>query len=337
VCNEDRRTYERPGFPSEHANAAGLYDARRPGVRDADVVLFLGCRCFHEFEPSAGPEMPPGARVVHTHTDPGEIGAIHGVDVDLVGDERLVLAALLNALPPSGGGAGARVAEPGWLAAARADHGHTAGGPPRDATAAGPGPAVTAVDPGLGGGALATVADVVAELAVAVGPGTTVVGDATTSGAMLLHGLPQKPPHQLYTSCSGSLGWGMGAAIGISLALPDREVIAVEGDGAFQFGPQALWVAARQRLPVIFLVINNQSYAAVAAALRRYGGRAARRGEYPGKDVGGMDVARIARGYGVAAERLASAKEIGPAIERARAHPGPSLIEVMTDPADLGP
>lgn len=207
------------------------------------------------------------------------------------------------------------------------------GGEPGHSADPGPGVGLST----RGGGGFASVGEVVGELAAAVGPRTTVVGDATTSGAALLHGMPQQPPQQLYTSCSGSLGWGMGAAVGIALALPEREVIAVEGDGAFQLGPQALWVAARRRLRVVFVVVNNQSYAAMAAALRRYGGRADRGGHYPGKDISGVGVAEIARGYGVAAERLCDAKEVGPAIERARAHGGPSLIEVMTDPADLGP
>jgi benzoylformate decarboxylase len=317
VFNEDRRTYERPGFPSDHPSYAGLYDVRRASVRDSDLVVFIGCRCFHEFEVPSRPEVPPGARIVHTHTDPTAIGAIYGVDVDLVGDERAVLSQFLAALP---GGAG--TGDGDWLQAARAE---LAGGVTGAAT------------PPAGRGGFTTVAAASAALAAVVGADTTVVGDATTSGAALLRDLPQAPPHQFYTSRSGSLGWGMGAAIGLKLALPEREVIAVEGDGAFQFGPQALWVAAHYQVPVTFVVLNNQSYAAVAAALRRYGGRAVERGEFPGKDLSGVDVAAVARGYGVAAERVCDAADLGPAIDRARRHRGPSLIEVMTDPSDLGP
>jgi benzoylformate decarboxylase len=129
----------------------------------------------------------------------------------------------------------------------------------------------------------------------------------------------------------------MGAALGFKLARPEREVVAVLGDGAFQFSPQALWVAARYRIPVTYVVINNQSYAAVAAALRRYGGTAAERGVYPGKDLSGIDATVIARGYGVFAQRLYHADELSGAMDKARAHPGPALIEIMTDPDYLGP
>jgi benzoylformate decarboxylase len=314
VVNEDRRTYERPGFSSSHPNYAGLYDPGRAFVRDSDLIVFVGCHCFTEFDEPGRPDVPPGIPVVHMHSDGAEIGAIYGADVDLVGDERSALAQLL-ALAGDGG-----AARPGdWAVAARAEY------------LADEGPVPPVRDD------VENVGAVAAALAGLITDETTVVGDATTSGGFLLRRLPQHPPHQYYTSNSGSLGWGMGAALGLQLALPEREVIAVAGDGAFQFGPQALWVAAHYELPVIFIVINNESYAAVAAALRRYGGRAAERGEFPGKDISGIEVASIARGYGVFAQRLHHAAGLGQAMAKARAHPGPALIEIMTDSSYLGP
>jgi benzoylformate decarboxylase len=314
VVNEDRRTYERPGFPTSHPNYAGLYDAKRSTVRDSDVIVFAGCRCFTEFEVPVRPDIPEGARVVHIHSDAAEIGAIYGVDAGIVADEGLALSALLDALPETG-----LAARQDRVGQARAEY-HADAGP---------------LPPETGGVEnVAAVADALAEL---VGENTTVVGDATTTGAILLRRLPQDPPHQHYTTSSGSLGWAMGAALGIKLALPEREVVAVVGDGAFQFGPQGLWVAARYQIPVTYVVINNESYAAVAAALRRYGGTAVERGDFPGKDLSGVDVSAIARGYGVFAQRIHSAAELGEAMAKARAHPGPALIEVMTDPDYLGP
>jgi benzoylformate decarboxylase len=314
VVNEDRRTYERPGFPTSHPHYAGLYDARRATVRDSDVIVFAGCRCFTEFEVPRGPDVPEGARTVHIHTDAAELGAIYGVDVGIVADERLALAGLLAGLPE-----GDLAARTGRVAEARAEY------------EADPGP----LPPETEG--VENVAAVAAALAEQVGENTTIVGDATTTGAILLRRLPQDPPHQHYTTSSGSLGWAMGAALGVKLGRPEREVVAVLGDGAFQFGPQGLWVAARYQIPVTYVVINNESYAAVAAALRRYGGTAVDRGDFPGKDLSGIDVSALARGYGVFAERIHSAAELGGAMAKARAHQGPALIEIMTDPDYLGP
>jgi benzoylformate decarboxylase len=311
VVNEDRRTFERPGFPTSHPQYTGLYDVRRATVRDSDVILFAGCRLFTEFEVPGRPDVPDGSRVIQLHTDAGEIGAIYGVDVDIVADERLALERLLVELPDAAG--------EDRLAEAREEYLVDTGPlpPERDD--------------------VENVAAVAEALAGLVHDDTTVVTDATTTGAILLRRLPQNPPHQHHTTSSGSLGWGMGAALGLRLARPEREVIAVLGDGAFQFSPQALWVAARYHIPVTYVVINNQSYAAVAAALRRYGGTAADRGVYPGKDLSGIDATAIARGYGLFAQRLHRADELSAAMAKARAHPGPALIEVMTDPDYLGP
>jgi benzoylformate decarboxylase len=311
VVNEDRRTYERPGFPTSHPHHAGLYDVKRASVRDSDLIMFVGCRCFMEFEVPTAPDVPPGARTVHIHTDPTEIGAIYGVDVDIVSDERLALSALLGRLPKDTASSGDHLA--------RTREEHLAAGGPKPPT-----------------GEVENVAAVADALTALVGDDTTVVADATTFGRVLMPRVPQNPPYQHFGSSSGSLGWGMGAALGIKLALPDREVIAVEGDGGFQFGPQALWVAARYGISVIYVVVNNESYAAVAGALRRYGGTAVERGEYPGKDLSGIDIAEIARGYGAFAQRIHRASDLADAMAKARAHSGPSVIEIMTDPDYIG-
>ena len=113
--------------------------------------------------------------------------------------------------------------------------------------------------------------------------GAALVGDATTAGGVLQQRAHQHCSDDYFVSSSGSLGWGMGAALGVKLGLPQRRVAAVLGDGVFQFGIPALWTAGRRNIPVTYVVINNQRYAAVGAALQRYNGKAARRREYPAR------------------------------------------------------
>lgn len=312
VLNEDRRTFQRPGFPSTHPLFAGMYDPGRAAVRDADVVFFVGCHVFTEFEEPAGAQIPPHATVIHSHIDADEIGRIHGVDVPLVGHQAMVLADLLAALPATDPRPAARehlrVAREEW----------------RQAT-------VTGWDtrsPGHG----RAVDDAVAAVAESVDDATTVVGDATTAGGLLLRDLPQHSTEHLFTSSSGSLGWGMGAALGIKLGLPHRDVVAVVGDGVFQFGVQALWAAVRYRIPVTFLVLNNRTYAAVAAALHRYGGVAAAQGRYPGSDIAGPDIVGISEGFGVPARRVDDTARLPEALKESRSAGGPTVIEVITGP-----
>src|SRR5205823_2715933 len=68
-----------------------------------------------------------------------------------------------------------------------------------------------------------------------------------------------------YTAASGGLGYGLPAAVGIALGSPGRRVICLLGDGSSLYSIQALWTAARHRLPVSFLVLNNGGYGALKA------------------------------------------------------------------------
>ncbi|MET8354176.1 MULTISPECIES: thiamine pyrophosphate-binding protein [unclassified Micromonospora] len=307
VLHEDRRGFERPGFPTDHPHFNGQYEPNHPLVRQADLLVFLGARLFNEFEPARVPPIPPGARVIHSHTDPQHVAAIHGVDVGLVGDQRLLIEALLATVPVPIG--------------------------PREMPAY----------PGQGertptrtsGGALrpADVVDVITESM----RGAALVGDATTAGGVLQQRAGQRTGDDYFVSTSGSLGWGMGAALGIKLGMPQRQVAAVLGDGVFQFGMPALWTAARRAIPVTYVVLNNQRYAAVGAALRRLGGHAVQRQDYPGTDIAGPAIADVSTAFGVPGQRVDSLGDLRECLARARGLDHPTLVEVMTDPADFGP
>ncbi len=320
VVHEDRRGLERPAFPTDHPHFAGIYDVTLPCVRDADVLFFVGARCFLQFEPPARPELPSGVAVIHSHGDIAEVGRLYGADVGMVGHEQLVLADVLAALADSPVDPIVPAQRRTFLAEARADHLQRL--PTRSPFT--PGRPVSAID----------VVDALGEV---VDDSTTIVGDATTAASLLLRRLPQTSPQMYFGTASGSLGWGVGAALGLKMGLPDRHVVAVLGDGVFQFGIQALWAAAHYRIPVTYLVLNNESYAAVGASLLRYGGKAAALGSYPAMDISGPNIADIATGFGVPGVRITDPRELPAALRRARTIDGPTLIEVMTDPSDLGP
>ena len=89
--------------------------------------------------------------------------------------------------------------------------------------------------------------------------------------------------------------------------------------------------------PMVFVVINNGSYAAVKAALYRYGGPAAKLGHFPGTDISGPHYAHISRGFGAFVQRVERLGDFEAAFRSALKHDGPAIIEVMTDPEDVGP
>lgn len=316
VFVEDRRGFERTVFPTSHEQFAGLYDVGRASVASADLVLFIGARCFLEFEAPTRSDIPAHAKVVHTHPDPAEVGKIHGADVAAVADSTSFLEDLLAHIDPVGGSTPTLN-----CLQAREEQIATKDG---------------AVSFTFDDARLPTVAQVMGALADNLDANSIVVGDATTSGKALIHAV-EGTEATLHTTSSGSLGWGTGAAMGIKLAKPDSRVIAVCGDGAFQFGLQGLWTAARYQIAVTYVVVNNEAYAAVGAAISRYTGGLSVKEREIAVDLGGPSLADVARGFGVQATRVEGISGLIAELQASRDATGPVVLEIMTDPLDLGP
>lgn len=318
VLNEDRRGLQRVGIPTNHSHFAGYYTRDHELVKSADVIFFVGARCFVEFLVDDIPLMPERPMIIHSHVDPAQVGVLYGADIGLVGDESIILAALLERLIALNA---VRRQLPQMLAKSnpRAVSSSEASGRSTEAS---------------GFPARQAVVDIIASLSE---PDTIFVCDAVTATRILLDRLPLHSSDSYFASSAGSLGWGVGAAMGVKLALPDRPVMAISGDGSFQFGIQGLWTAARYNIDVTFIVLNNQAFAAVGAALRRYGRRAVEVGEYPGTDLSGPHLADVARGFGIDAVRVETLDQLRKALQDSASSGGPSVIEVMTQQLDWIP
>jgi thiamine pyrophosphate-dependent acetolactate synthase large subunit-like protein len=117
-----------------------------------------------------------------------------------------------------------------------------------------------------------------------------------------------------------ALGWGIGAAIGVKLARPDRQVVALQGDGGFLFGQaETLWTMARYEVPVIIVVFNNRSYNGPRTRIFAQDGRQARLAKDMTCYLGDPDVdfAKVASGFGVKGEVVTTPDQLTPAIRRA--------------------
>ncbi len=137
-------------------------------------------------------------------------------------------------------------------------------------------------------------------------------------------------------SSGGSLGWGVGAAIGAKLGAPDNQVVALVGDGSYQFAIQALWTAKRFEIPLIIVIFNNLGYQANRWALAGLGGRAAATGHYIGisLDDPQIDHVGIAKAYGHDGERVSRSADLGAAMKRAIAAEksgGVYVLDVIVD------
>lgn len=121
---------------------------------------------------------------------------------------------------------------------------------------------------------------------------------------------------------SGSaLGWGVGAAVGVKIAQPDKQVFCLQGDGGFLFGgqPMALWTMSRYQVPVITVIYNNRSYNETRERAFSEGGRQAQSGKDMLSYLGDPDVdfVKLAGAFGIAGEQVVRPDQIKPAMQRA--------------------
>jgi benzoylformate decarboxylase len=126
--------------------------------------------------------------------------------------------------------------------------------------------------------------------------------------------------------------WGLPAALGVKLALPDRKVVALIGDGSAMYTNQALWTAARESLPVVYVIFNNVSYRILKQRTHALKGFSAADDHYVGMDlVPPIDFIGLARSLGVPGEHVEKANDVGGALGRGLASGGPYLIDVRID------
>ncbi|MFJ7217790.1 benzoylformate decarboxylase [Amycolatopsis sp. NPDC098790] len=134
------------------------------------------------------------------------------------------------------------------------------------------------------------------------------------------------------TTGSGSLGYGVPAAVGAALARPDRKVVGVIGDGSSMYGIQALWTAAKQNVPVTIVIFDNSQYAAVRLFGESIGG-----GKLPGTELGGIDFAALASSLGCQGVTISEASGLVPGLTAALNDPRPTLVHVRVISAEESP
>ncbi len=138
-------------------------------------------------------------------------------------------------------------------------------------------------------------------------------------------------PHDWLNLTGGAIGMGMPLATGAAVAVPDRKVVCLEGDGSGMYTVQALWTQARENLDVTTVIFNNGAYQILNIEYDRVGVGA------PGEKATSMlslnepvlDWVKIAEGMGVEAVRVDTAEGFTAAFAAAMAQKGPRLIEAI--------
>jgi benzoylformate decarboxylase len=296
-----------------------LAPAVRQVLSQADVLFSVGGDLLTLSLPSDVDPMPPGLDVIHLDTDPWELGKNYPTRVAILGDPKATLPDLLAALETRMTPARRHQARERLEATRAVKARHV-----EDLRARARAEAQRAPMTPLA--LLAAVAD-------ALPPEAVVIDETISSGAGLRMLLRSDDPRSFYGLRGGGIGWGLPAAIGVKLALPGRPVVALIGDGSAMYTCQALWTAARYRVGVAFVILNNSSYRILKQRIHAMKGLAAQADRYIAMDLEDprVDFVRLAESLGVRAERIEKATDVGPALGRALATPGPTLLDVELD------
>jgi acetolactate synthase-1/2/3 large subunit len=212
------------------------YRSTQAALESADVVLAVGCRFAHRSTKGLllKLDFKPAQALIHIDIDPLVIGLMHEAAVGIVGDARDGLRGLMDLL---GKGKPAAEWDPAWIRGQREIRW----------------PRYTEPTDRL-----------IQILRQALEPSAIVVNDQTGLNYWMEWHFPVLEPRTfLYPIGSATLGYGVPAAIGAKVAHPDRQVLAVLGDGGFMFSVNELATAVKYELGIVFLVLNDQRYGAI--------------------------------------------------------------------------
>jgi benzoylformate decarboxylase len=157
------------------------------------------------------------------------------------------------------------------------------------------------------------------------------VDEANTGNQPFQRLLEFHDPLSYYSGRGVALGYSMPAALGMALAAPKRRIVNIVGDGGASFYPHVFWTAAKYKLPILFIILNNEEYKTLKQgleAMKKFWPEAT---EPPGLNLGPPHLKHtaIAEAYGVPGERVTKSTDVRAALERGLAAKGPYLLEFM--------
>ena len=140
-------------------------------------------------------------------------------------------------------------------------------------------------------------------------------------------------PQAFFAMRGGGIGWGLPAAIGVKLALPERPVVALVGDGSAMYTVQALWTAAHYKIPLIWVIFNNTSYRILKQRLVAMRGIAEQADTFVGMELNNpaIDFVGLAKSLGIDAARATNVKDATDLIAKGLKDNRPLLIDVAME------
>ncbi|TCO55117.1 thiamine pyrophosphate-binding protein [Actinocrispum wychmicini] len=290
--------------------------ARRYAFQNADLIIIVGTP--FDFRMGYGKRLSASATVVQIDLDYRTVGKNRDVDLGIVGDAGAVLAAVTQAT--SGRTSTGAANRKAWLEELRGvEDAAYQKRLPRQLSDASP------IDPYR---LVHEINEFLTEDSIYIGDG----GDIVTFSGQVVQ--PKSPGHWMDPGPLGTLGVGVPFVMAAKYARPDKEVVALFGDGAFSLTGWDFETLVRFNLPFVGVVGNNSSMNQIRyGQIAKYGEGRGRVGNTLG-DVRYSEFAKMLGGYG---EEVRDPQDIGPALRRARESGKPSLINVWVDPEVYAP
>lgn len=289
---------ERTPFPESHRQHAGaLPSAIGPlgkKLEGHDLAIVVGAPVFRYYPYVGGDYLPKGMQLLHVTDDPN-MSSKAPVGDSLVSDAKLFLEAIQAFLKKRT----SSVSAPLRAAPKKPD---------------------MEAQPLAAEAIMAAVRDACPADYVLVEEAPSVVAEMQDQFRIA-------KPDSFYTFASGGLGWDMPAAVGLALAERssgrNRPVIALMGDGSFQYSIQALYTAVQQKAHVVFVVLQNHEYAILKSFAELE-----ETPNVPGLDLPGIDLEALAKGYGAPATLAKTGAQVTAAVAAALSRPGASVVVV---------
>ena len=289
-----------PGPMDEYLGVVGAASGGPDFLRDADLLIVLGAAADYRVG-----YLQAEARVIRVDLDPGRRTQLRRVDLEVAADPGLFLAHLEDAC--------IEVQLRGfeaWLDEAKRR---------RDEFCA-----LMWKEPSAEQEGGLHALDIIRALDAILDPQDVVVVDGGNIGQWFHQPLARRryPGHWLSCGASGVVGYGIGGAMAARLLYPRRRVVLLSGDGSATFNLTELECAARQELPFLMIVADDQSWGITEVGHRE------RYGQVMSSTLGPVEFAEVARGLGAVGTRVERADELEEILRRGLTERVPALVHV---------
>jgi acetolactate synthase-1/2/3 large subunit len=288
-------------------------------AREADVILAVGCRFADQstssYKDGVSFAIPP-TKLVHVDIDSAEIGKNYPTEVGIVGDSKVVVQQVIDALKTMMSKRkyqempyfrAIQKAKDEWVSQLES---------------------LRNCDK-----APMTISRFLSELRKALKRDAIVVGSAGHPQAQLFQEFPvYEPRTHLSSGGMSTMGWAVPASMGVKLAKPDRQVVSVSGDGDFLMTCQELATAVQYNIATVHLVLNNCGWLSIRdLQMDKYGKERKYATEFRAEDTGNLyspSFTKLAEAFGCQNEFVEKPEEVASALKRAFDSGKPALIEV---------